>query len=236
MSDSNRQSTQKNLGEKMHNYFSIYCQVSGRNAESVADELGITRQALYRWFKGERKLSPQRLKNFCEVIRLNQEGCIDLFNIAGYLDKVDPNSEDINAADQEISEILQECMYNGEHLDFIAVVRKGRIVYKIHRDFATRLKTIGEDSVPTQISEYKSMTLQMQKIIDDLDAIFKHIDQGKLIRVIFDVRMGGVFFYYITEKIYMVAATVKQFEVDDGTAEIQAKAALVKVRQFLELY
>ena len=67
---------------------------------------------------------------------------------------------------------------------------------------------------------YRKIALGLHKTIDQLNDEFESLEEDILLRIVFDVKYGGYFFYHIDDNEYVFGATVCQKEMDNNEADL----------------
>ena len=74
---------------------------------------------------------------------------------------------------------------------------------------------LGNHSVSERRLDYEIAGKQINNLISRLNSRFKTLRSGNLIRTVFDVEMGAVYYYYVTPNDYLIGVTLAQASVDD---------------------
>jgi hypothetical protein len=211
----------------------------GRKIPTIAKAMQVSRFTLRHWCKGERRISSDDLMLFCDILKLTEDDRIELLILAGYpvfyRDSLEMREATRRATqeDTEVREILSR--YRDGNLDFLALVRRQQVIFQVHSAFQQRLRLFSSDPVQKQIEDYINAARSLGALIDELDSRFKHLDQGRLLRTIFDVQRGGIFFYYLLDGIYIFAATIDQTTMDDGSSDQEVQSAVKAIKKLMRL-
>lgn len=120
-------------------------------------------------------------------------------------------------------------------LDYLGYCKSHSIIDYPNPKMQLRMDEKGIDKHFTdQVAEYKDIASSMFEVIDTLNDKFKGLEQGVLVRIVFDVEEGGIFYYHISDnpKEYLFGATVDQEKMDDHSADSIMKDVRNKIRKF----
>jgi hypothetical protein len=82
-----------------------------------------------------------------------------------------------------------------------------------------------------QNERYKNIAKKLHDIIDLVNHEFEELGQGILIRTIFDVKKGGVFYYHISDDEYIFGATVDQDNMNNNSADNLLRNITKKIKK-----
>lgn len=120
-------------------------------------------------------------------------------------------------------------------LDYLGYCKSHSIIDYPNPKMQLRMDEKGIDKHFTdQVSEYKDIASSMFEVIDTLNDKFKDLEQGVLVRIVFDVEEGGIFYYHINDnpKEYLFGATVDQEKMDDHSADSIMKDVRKKIKKY----
>lgn len=121
-------------------------------------------------------------------------------------------------------------------LDFVSYYKQGVLEYSVCPDFETRLRVFQIDKTRReQVEHYCSLAENLNKTIDQLNNTFDQLDQGILIRTIFDVKKGGIFYYHFDDDQYLFGATVDQSKMNNDKSDHMMRELFEIVKKYAEM-
>lgn len=120
-------------------------------------------------------------------------------------------------------------------LDYLAYYKNGLVIERYNPRIGQELLAQGiNNSVNDQIAEYSRIGRDLFNTIDHINEDFKDLKQNVLVRVVLDVKKGGIFYYHIDDDTssYLVGATINQDNMEDGSADQIMKNVSIKLERF----
>lgn len=93
--------------------------------------------------------------------------------------------------------------------------------YRVHR------------SLEEQTQYYLDLTKEVHALVQASDERMKALDQGVLFRVVYDVEKGGVFYTQISERCYVVSATIDQDSMDNNVADQEMRSLVRTIEKHI---
>jgi hypothetical protein len=132
-----------------------------------------------------------------------------------------------------INEILYYCVDNTP-LDYLAYYNKTKDDY-LHETNPKIVERMVDQGITRnykqQNERYKNIAKKLHDIIDLVNHEFEELGQGILIRTIFDVKKGGVFYYHISDDEYIFGATVDQDNMNNNSADNLLRNITKKIKK-----
>jgi len=152
----------------------------------------------------------KRIKYFIEK-KINKEGDID-----AVINELE--NENYQHRDAMLFAYVQE-----SPLDYLAYFTGGVIKGQAYcPDLAEKLSrhNIERDTIG-QIDLYRQVGVDLFETVNKLNDSFKELRQGLLVRLILDVKKGGIFYFHIDDdsQSYLIGATIDQQNMDNLYAE-----------------
>ncbi|MDX9990402.1 MAG: hypothetical protein RBS68_00005 [Anaerolineales bacterium] len=134
-----------------------------------------------------------------------------------------------------IREILQAYVNLSGGLDFAACLYKD-ILYQTTSDEQLSRRLLHyrvRRGAEEQSHYFESLTREVHQLAQIAGERMKTLDQGLLFRTVYDVEKGGMFYTLISDRCYVVSATLDQNSMDDNTADLEMRSLVKTVEQHI---
>jgi len=129
----------------------------------------------------------------------------------------------------KITNLFEQTLLEDTTLDYIAFFQQHsnkKVIYieNVTENFTERLEEhkINKTAVQ-QVEKYRMVAISLRDTIDFLNNQFSVLDQNILIRTVFDVEKGGIFYYHFNDDEFLFGATINQKHMNDDTADTQMR-------------
>ncbi|MEM7532026.1 MAG: hypothetical protein AAF639_07620 [Chloroflexota bacterium] len=137
----------------------------------------------------------------------------------------------------EDSELISICIdkTNVQKLHFVGLYNhRSRCLFYTEILTHPSLKIYFREDTPTARQEhYEHIGRQFHPMVEQLNQYLAHLESGNLVRTVFDVEQGGLFYYRVSSKYYLVGVTLIQTMMDDCDKEM--KELVTEVRRYYGL-
>jgi len=119
-------------------------------------------------------------------------------------------------------DVMIDAYVHGTSLDYLAYYKNGLQIERYNPNLNQVLrKHKVNNTVKEQLANYRLVGEDLFITIDNLNNKIKDLKQKVLIRVILDVKKGGIFYYHIDDETssYLIGATINQDNMDDYSAD-----------------
>jgi hypothetical protein len=134
-----------------------------------------------------------------------------------------------------IREILKAYVDLPGGLDFAACVYKDTLYHSLSDEQLSRrlLHYRIHRNIEEQTQYYIDLAKEVHTLAQAADARLKTLDQGILFRVVYDVEKGGMFYTQISDKCYVISATIDQESMDNNTADQEMRSLVKTIEQHI---
>lgn len=134
-----------------------------------------------------------------------------------------------------LREILQAYVNLPGGLDFSACVYKDTTYHALSDEQLSRrlLHYRVHRNIDEQARYYLGLTREVHELAQAANLRLKSLDQGILFRVVYDVEKGGMFYTQISERCYVISATIDQDSMDNNTADLEMRSLVKTIEQHI---
>jgi len=205
----------------------------------LSRRIGYERTALAHWRK-KGKLPLEAIEELHNKKLADDQTYYELLKASGYpmIGKVqgnkDAESTETDPKESGMMQILKK--YTSSNLDFVGCCHYGKLEFATNRTLEARLESaLLSKAAHESIEMYCTIANKVHELIDNLNDHFEQLEQGILIRTIFDVEQGGFFYYHLRDGIYAFGVTVDQTAMDDDSADHEMRALVAELKRYMRL-
>ena len=134
-----------------------------------------------------------------------------------------------------IREVLQAYVDLPGGLDFAACMYKDALYQTTSDEQLSRrlLHYRVRHGAEEQAHYFQDLTREVHQLAQSAGERLKTLDQGTLFRTVYDVEKGGMFYTLISDRCYVVSATLDQSSMDNNTADLEMRSLVKTVENHI---